>query len=73
MDHHYSDEEGFGPIDSFLMKPLYAGKTREGIGLGSSAEAVTETYGEPIKIRTTYLKVSRSQITTTCTASRTSC
>jgi hypothetical protein len=39
-----------GPVDMFIIESPYQGKTREGIGLGSSLVDVKRTYGTPAYI-----------------------
>lgn len=36
-----------GPVDMFLMKEPYSGKTKEGIGIGSSLKEVRRVFGAP--------------------------
>ena len=37
----------YGPVDALAIISPYSGKTKEGIGIGSSIESVHETFGKP--------------------------
>lgn len=40
----------YGPVDMLSIEKSYTGKTKEGIGIGSSPNMVHQTYGTPRKI-----------------------
>ncbi len=39
----------YGPLDLILIGPAYEGKTKEGIGIGSSISEVRHFYGSPLE------------------------
>lgn len=47
------DEFRVGPLDAFSIRAPYDGRTKEGIGIGSSPASVLEAFGEPFRGDTT--------------------
>jgi hypothetical protein len=45
--------DDYGPVDAILIGPVYKGKTKEGIRIGSTLEKVHQVYGLPAKSRIT--------------------
>ncbi|ARA94307.1 MAG: hypothetical protein D6751_07425 [Deltaproteobacteria bacterium] len=60
------DGVSFGPLDFIRLRAPYDGKTREGIGIGSTRAEVEQHYGEPERIHTAELTSGTVHLLTYC-------
>lgn len=44
---YYGEDQPWGPVDRIIISGLYASKTPDGIGIGSTLDVVLSVYGEP--------------------------